>query len=77
MHPIAVKLAGPNAVHKTVPHLIGALRQRDARFGVQPGRVEEAKLDLGSFAEKRAKLTPPFSSVGPSRLLKKSNSDSF
>ena len=47
MHPIAVKLTGPNALHKTMPHLIGAFRQRDARLGVLPGRVEEAKLDLG------------------------------
>ena len=47
MHPIAVKLTGPNAMHKTVPDLIGAFRQRDARFGVEPRRVEQAKLDLG------------------------------
>ena len=49
MHPIAVKLAGPKALHITVPHLIGAFRQGDARLGVLLGRVEEAKLDLGSI----------------------------
>jgi len=32
-----------------MPHLIGAFRRYDARFGELPGRVEEAKLDLGSI----------------------------
>ena len=58
MHPVAVKLAAPDAMHKTMPHLIGAFRQRDARFGVLPGRVEEAKLDLGCIGGKKGEIDP-------------------
>ena len=64
MHPIAVKLTGANAIHKTMPHLIGAFRQRDARFGELPGRVEEAKLDLGRIGGKKGEVDPALLACG-------------
>lgn len=47
VHAVAIDRARPNAVHITVPDLIGVFGQLDARVLAGSGFVEEAKLDAG------------------------------
>ena len=65
VHAIAVEHPRPRFRQIAMPHLVGALGERDA-LHFAPAGIEQAQLDLvGVLSENSAKLTPSPSQVAP------------
>ena len=68
MHAVAVDLAGHDVAEIAVPHILGALRQRDP-FELAPAlAVEQAKLHLLRIGGKQRKIGAPPVPAGSQRM---------